>query len=79
MHPTDEEPPPVVYDTNEYEVKRLLSHKKVRGASQFLVEWEGYPRHMATWEPAFHISTPLIKAYWKRQRKEATTKRELLN
>lgn len=70
MHPPDEQPPPVIYDSNEYEVDKLLSHKKIRGRSHFLVLWTGYPRSMATWEPAHHIPKALINDFWKQYRKQ---------
>jgi len=45
------EPEPISIETGkEYEVKDTLSHKMVRGALYWLVQWAGLPIHEATWE-----------------------------
>ena len=49
---TAEPPPPIIgHLGEEYEVDRVLNHRKVRGKYQFLVLWKGHPPHDASWEP----------------------------
>lgn len=67
LHPPDEKPPPVIYDSKRYEVESLLTHKKLRGRMHYYVKWKGYPLSEATWEPVHHIDKSLINAYWKQR------------
>ena len=62
LHEKDTKPPPVVYDSNQYEVEDVLSHKKLRGRMHYYVKWAGYPLSEATWEPAHHLKKVTISA-----------------
>ena len=44
-------PPPLQFEDShkEFEVESILSHRKYRGQSQYLVKWKGYPDHENTW------------------------------
>ncbi|XP_034664857.1 chromodomain-helicase-DNA-binding protein 1 [Drosophila subobscura] len=54
----------------EYEVEAIIGHKKVRGASFFLVRWKGYSSDADTWEPESELNCDdLIAAF----RKKATS------
>jgi hypothetical protein len=49
-------PAPVVRDNHdEYEVERILDHRKVRSKHQFLVLWKGHPVHEASWQPVENL------------------------
>lgn len=51
----------------EYLVKQILAQGKVKGTTQFLIEWEGYPLGRATWEPRRNIP-PSLLAQWSKTR-----------
>ena len=36
----------------EYAVENILSHRKRRGKTQYLVKWKGYADHENTWQSA---------------------------
>ena len=38
-------------ETREYEVKKILAHRYVRGRLQYLVSWVGYGNEHNSWEP----------------------------
>lgn len=50
-------PPPTILtdNTKEYEVETILDKRILRGKTQYLVKWAGYPLHDATWEPVNHL------------------------
>ena len=49
-------PPPVIIDNEEeYEVRRISDKRVKHGQTQYLVEWEGYGREDATWEPLSNL------------------------
>ena len=50
-------PPPVILSDNseEYEVEQILDKRTLKGKTQYLVKWVGYPLHDATWEPVNHL------------------------
>jgi len=41
----------IVGKPSTYVVKNIIGKKKLRGKTYYLVEWKGYPREEATWEP----------------------------
>jgi hypothetical protein len=55
----------------EWQVEKILAHKKTRKGYEFLTKWEGYPASEATWEPIGHFfhrySSPFVD-YCMRQR-----------
>ena len=52
---------PLADDTGEFEVERVLNHRRVhRGhvwVDEYLVKWVGYGLFEATWEPTAHLAT----------------------
>jgi hypothetical protein len=50
-------PPPTIVsgDSKEYEVETILDKRTLKGKTQYLIKWIGYPLHDATWEPANHL------------------------
>ena len=37
-------------DTEEYEVEKILSTKRIRGKPHYLIKWKGYGDHENTWQ-----------------------------
>lgn len=56
-------PPPIVTDPgfDQYKVERILSRRRKGRGFQYLIKWDGYPEHEASWEPACNISPDLIE------------------
>ena len=55
-------PEPVASEDNgapEWEVDRVLDHRKNRKRTQYLVLWKGYPLSEATWEPIENLDGAL--------------------
>ena len=50
----------------EYEVARVVGHRRRGRGLQYLVEWVGYDTSEATWEPESHLAhaSRKIAAYW---------------
>ena len=51
----DPQPEPAVMFADghqEYEIEPILSHKKRRGKTQYLVKWKGFADHENTWQSA---------------------------
>ena len=64
-------PLPTSNDDGEYEVEKIVSHKKRKdGKKVYLVKWKGYSYEECTWEPAKHFKPTTLNAY-HRARKEA--------
>jgi Chromo (CHRromatin Organisation MOdifier) domain len=42
-----------------YEVEKILSSRKVRRGTQYLVKWKGYPELENTWEPEQNLTQAL--------------------
>jgi hypothetical protein len=64
-------PPPIeIDDSLEYEVERVLGHRKVKRGKQirkeFLVKWLGYEHEHNTWELEKHLThcEDLLADYW---------------
>jgi hypothetical protein len=64
-------PPPIeIDDSLEYEVERVLEHRKVKHGKgikkKFLVKWLGYEHEHNTWEPEKHLTRceDLLADYW---------------
>ena len=43
------------YEENEFEVERIINHRKILGITEFLIKWKGYPESENTWEPEDHL------------------------
>jgi transposase InsO family protein len=57
-HRSPSSPPPApisIQDHDEFEVERILDHRKQHNHQEYLVKWVGYPDHDASWEPAAHL------------------------
>jgi hypothetical protein len=56
----------------EYEVERIVDHKKLRNKLRYLVHWAGYGDADDTWEPADALGScpDAIAEYWQRKQKE---------
>ena len=46
-------PEPLVFQDGheEYEIEKILNHRKKRNRTQYLVKWKGYPDHENSWVP----------------------------
>ena len=65
------QPLPSSKDDGEYEVEKIVSHKKRKdGKVVYLVKWQGYSYEECTWEPAKHFKPTTLRAYHA-ARKEA--------
>jgi len=56
--PPNSRPDPEAYDTfgqPSYVVERIVDKRVVRGATQYLVLWQGYPEEESTWEPEANL------------------------
>jgi hypothetical protein len=67
------QPPPLpieIDDSLEYEVERVLGHRKIKRGKgtrkEFLVKWLGYEHEHNTWEPEKHLTDceDLLADYW---------------
>lgn len=74
-----QEPTPPIIDPDtleeEYVVEDVIGHRLNKGAYEYLVLWQGYPRHDATYEPADHLKAQTIRAYWKSRRNSSPANR----
>mgnify|MGYP002717984364 FL=1 len=52
----------------EYEVERILDHRRISGKSHYLVKWEGYDTSENTWEPIENLTGchRLVEQYHQR-------------
>ncbi|KAI5274445.1 hypothetical protein E4T47_02616 [Aureobasidium subglaciale] len=55
---------------DEYSVERILAEKNDEGYPQYLVKWEGYGLHRATWEPVENFVDPDSLDNWERFKRD---------
>ncbi|PQE24822.1 chromo domain-containing protein [Rutstroemia sp. NJR-2017a BVV2] len=53
---------------HEFLVECILSEKIQDGRTLYLLDWTGYPREMATWEPPENIQDPEIIKTWEERK-----------
>jgi hypothetical protein len=53
---------------HEFLVECILSEKVQDGRTLYLLDWTGYPREMATWEPPENIQDPGIIETWEERK-----------
>lgn len=61
------EPSPVlVDDVEEYEIEKIVDHRRYRGKRQFHVIWKGYSIHDGTWEKEENLKSAreALQDYW---------------
>jgi hypothetical protein len=65
-------PPDIVDGEEEYEIDRILDHKKIGRTQYWKVKWKGYPAGQATWETksAFTNAKDIFEEYEARRRKK---------
>ncbi|CZR65319.1 uncharacterized protein PAC_15219 [Phialocephala subalpina] len=51
-----------------YPVERILAEKVDRGATYYLILWDGFPEARSTWEPRKNILDPSILDAWRRRK-----------
>lgn len=56
-------------DEVDFEVEKLLNHKKNGKQMTFLVRWKGYDESFDTWEPESYLRCPKILATYKKKNK----------
>ncbi|KAF9166998.1 hypothetical protein BGX21_010607 [Mortierella sp. AD011] len=62
----------------EYEVEKVVGHKRERGVLSFLLKWQGYDDADNTWETSDNLSCEeLINEYWERYEKAGGKKSDL--
>ncbi|KAF9433646.1 hypothetical protein BGZ76_009178 [Entomortierella beljakovae] len=62
----------------EYEVEKVVGHKRERGVLSFLLKWQGYGDADNTWETSDNLScSELINEYWVRYEKAGGKKSDL--
>ena len=61
------------HEMREYEVEKIITHKREKNALKYLVKWKHYDETHNTWEPSsqFGNSHLNIEEYWKTQSKSA--------
>ncbi|TYJ51343.1 hypothetical protein B9479_008090 [Cryptococcus floricola] len=65
-------PPPIDADDNIYEVERIVADRTVRGKTEYLISWKGFPDVYDTWEPASNITNKnIIDKYLSSEQRQA--------
>ena len=63
-------PPELINEEEEYEVEKVLRHRKKGRLLEFLIKWKGYPEEEASWEPERNLTNAAdILDQYKRRRK----------
>eukprot|EP00884_Botryococcus_braunii_P000309 jgi/Botrbrau1/10279/Bobra.0120s0001.1 len=60
--------PNILEGEDEYEVEKILHHRKARRSYEFLVRWVGYSPEHDTWESEANLRNApgALKEYWAR-------------
>ncbi|KAJ6786910.1 hypothetical protein PWT90_00052 [Aphanocladium album] len=58
----------------EWPVKQILSEGQVDGCTKYLIEWEGYDLHEATWEPKENLNPSSLEEWEETKRKQNSGK-----
>jgi hypothetical protein len=58
---------------DEWEVEKIITHRRNDNNDEFLVKWLGYPNSENTWEPKTNLTNcqQLLEEYWTASRAEA--------
>ena len=51
----EESQPNLIDNETVFAAEKILKHRIVDGKNQYLVNWAGYPKNQATWEPEENI------------------------
>ena len=64
--------PEQVIDHDEYEVERIMNHRKTKDGYKYFVLWKGYPIKDSTWEPQENLkhSKAILDEYWTIQKQK---------
>jgi len=65
--------PPDDDAAHEYEIDRIIGHRKQNGKEYFYIHWKGYPAEDDTWEPKENLSKVALEI-WERQGQETKPK-----
>ena len=68
-------PPDIVNDEEQYEVERIINHRKRGRSTQYLIRWKGYSALDDSWEPEANLENAkeILEQYKKSQ--DLATKR----
>ncbi len=81
MRRAGEEPPkPISLNKDDrYQVENIRKERVLKGKTQFLIKWVGYPEHQNTQEPPEHLKEydKFLKKFRIRLERVKTTKRTL--
>ena len=56
VHQREERPAPeIIEDRKQYEVEKILLHRKVGQGYQYYIKWKGYSESEGTWEPSKNL------------------------
>jgi hypothetical protein len=70
-------PPDIVNDEEQYEVERIINHRKRGRTFQYLVRWKGYTAMDDSWEPETNLANApdILKQYQDSQIQGRVTKK----
>ncbi|XP_046557019.1 uncharacterized protein LOC124266249 [Haliotis rubra] len=46
-----------------FQVERLITRRRLKEGTEYLVKWQGYPIEQSTWEPDQHIPASIRRSY----------------